>query len=368
MAEANTVDRSALWPASCFSLLALVLLGTRFVQGFIFWGGASRRLFYNFHELNGVDIPVKLDFESAKFVANKLTHALPGTLWIQSPLEWTLQYPDLIIASVWIWTIAELAVGLCLIFGLATRLAAFVSIGLNISLMLIFGWMGSTCLDEWTMAVSGVAMSSAVFLAGGGTWALDSLIGRTAWADRNGWANWVFSGPLPAATVRVAALFLAACAVVFTVGSYHILFRAVVSPQHARVSFHSHDIALSDVTVAADGAVTFDAYVDAGPDTGAAYVIAARLVDDSGATVAEWNGKTLAALPASAIRNVYSYAWASHFKTEKIGFSGQTGARATITLPPPDETHAGVPHAFVLDAINGATWQAKVGAKAPQGP
>ena len=127
--------------------------------------------------------PAKLDFELASFVANKLTHALPGTVWIQSPLEWTLQYPDLIIASVWIWTLAELAVGLGLIFGLGTRLFALISIGLNISLMLIFGWMGSTCLDEWTMAVSGLAMSSAVFLAGGGTWSLDSLIGRTGWAE-----------------------------------------------------------------------------------------------------------------------------------------------------------------------------------------
>lgn len=363
MAEAHTVDRSALWPDSCFSLLALVLLGTRFVQGFIFWGGASRRLLYNFHEVNGADVAVKLDFDSAGFVANKLVHALPGTLWIQGLLERSLQYPDLIIASVWIWTLAELAVGLCLIFGFATRLFALISIGLNVSLMLIFGWMGSTCLDEWTMAVSGVAMSSAVFLAGGGAWSLDSLIGRSAWADRNGWAPWVFSGPLPQATVKTLALLLAAIAVVFTVGSYHILFRAVVSPQHARVSYHSHNVALSDVSVAADGAVTFDAYVDAGPDTGAAYVIAARLIDGSGATVAAWNGETLASLPASAIHNVYPYVWASHFKTEKIGFSGVTGAKATISLPPPDETHGGTPQALVLEAINGATWQDKVAAK-----
>ena len=179
MAEAHPIERTALSPASCFSLLALVLLGTRFVQGFIFWGGASRRLFYDFHEIAGVDFAVKLDFAAPGFVANKLTHALPGSLWIQGPLEWTLQHPDLIIASVWAWTMAELAVGLGLIFGLATRLAALVSIGLNIALMLIFGWMGSTCLDEWTMAVSGVAMSSAVFLAGGGTWSLDNLIGRS---------------------------------------------------------------------------------------------------------------------------------------------------------------------------------------------
>jgi uncharacterized membrane protein YphA (DoxX/SURF4 family) len=363
MAEAQTIERSPAWPASCFSLLALVLLGTRFVQGFIFWGGASRRLFYNFHDVNGVTVPVKLDFDSAGFVANKLIHALPGTLWIQGPLEWSLQYPHLIIASVWIWTLAELAVGLGLIFGVATRMFALISIGLNIALMLIFGWMGSTCLDEWTMAVSGVAMSSAVFLAGGGAWSLDSLIERTAWANRSRWTAWIFSGPLPPATAKWLSLLLAAVAVVFTVGSYHILFRAVISTQHARVSFHSHDIALSKAVVAADGSVTFDAYVDAGPDTGAAYVIAARLVDESGTTVAAWDGATLAALPASAILNSYPYVWASHFKTETIGFSGQTGARATITLPPPDERHGGTPHALVLEAINGATWQVPLGAK-----
>ena len=74
MAEAHTIDRTELSPASWFSRLALVVLGTRFVQGFIFWGGASRRLFYDFHEVAGNDFAVKLDFESAHFVAAKLTH------------------------------------------------------------------------------------------------------------------------------------------------------------------------------------------------------------------------------------------------------------------------------------------------------
>jgi len=93
------------------------------VQGFIFWGGASRRLFYDFEEITGVDLKrvpkstsaatgrrpatappalptkpaaVKLDFESAGFVAAKLVHALPGALFVQAPIEWTLAHPDLI--------------------------------------------------------------------------------------------------------------------------------------------------------------------------------------------------------------------------------------------------------------------------------
>jgi hypothetical protein len=80
--------------------------------------------------------------------------------------------------------------------------------GLNFALMLIFGWMGSTCLDEWTMAVSGVAMSSGVFLAGGGAWSLDSLIERSGWGERHRWIAWVFSGPLPPERVKAAALAL----------------------------------------------------------------------------------------------------------------------------------------------------------------
>jgi hypothetical protein len=195
MAEAHTVEQKAFSPATCFSLLALVLLGTRFVQGFIFWGGASRRLFYNFAEVNGVEVAAKLGFESTRFMANKLTHALPGTLWIQSPLEMDS-------------AISRLAhcLGLDLDAG---RARGGPMLDLNIALMLIFGWMGSTCLDKWTMAVSGVAMRSAVFLAGGGAWSLDSLIGRSGWVKRSGWAVWVFSGPLPSSTTRTLALLLA---------------------------------------------------------------------------------------------------------------------------------------------------------------
>ena len=194
MPQASTIERSG--TAAGLSLAALILLGTRFTQGFIFWGGATRRLIYDFHSVDGVDKALKLDFDAPGFVAAKLTHALPGALWVQGPIEWTLRHPDLIVASVWLWTIAELAVGLGLMLGLATRAAAVASFGLNVTLMLIFGWMGSTCLDEWTMAVSGVAMSSAVFLAGGGAWSLDErYVAPTAWAQRAPWLNWISQRP-----------------------------------------------------------------------------------------------------------------------------------------------------------------------------
>ncbi|KAB2941258.1 MAG: hypothetical protein K8F92_05795 [Hyphomicrobium sp.] len=363
MAHADQIEPRA--SAGALSLAALILLGTRFVQGFIFWGGATRRLVYDFHDVAGVEHAVKLDFDIPGFVAAKLTHALPGALWVQGPIEWTLRHPDLIVASVWMWTFAELAVGLGLMLGLATRLSALVSIWLNVVLMVIFGWMGSTCLDEWTMAVSGVAMSSAVFLAGGGAWSLDErYLASTSVAQRYAWIPWLLSGPLPAEMLRRLALWLGVACALFTVLTYQILFGAVVSPLHSRVNFHRHHIALSAPSVAGDGSVTFDAYVDAGPDTGAAYIIAARLLDGSGQTIAHWDGQALAALADTAIRNGYPYVWASRFKTERVGFSGQTGARATITLPATTIQPAeGAARILVLEAIDGTVWKAVAGAK-----
>jgi len=363
MSTYNDDDRVKLAWAEVFPLIALTLLGMRFVQGFIFWGGASRRLIYDFHEVAGVDLAVKLDFDAAGFVAAKLVHALPGALWVQGPIEWTLAHPALVDASVWAWTFAELAVGLGLIFGLFTRLLALASVGLNIALMMIFGWMGSTCLDEWTMAVSGLAMSAAVVIAGGGGLSLDRLLmGRATQMGRRSWLTWLTSGTLHPVAMRRLAMAFAAIAAIFTVGTYDILFGAVVSPLHSRVDFHRHAIALSDVTLSNDGAVVFEAYVDAGPDTGAAYVIAASLEDASGNVIERWDGESLAGLAQSAIVNAWPYAWASKFKTEVIGFSAQTGARATITLAPPRDglALASGGYKLTLEAIDGTAWSATV--------
>ncbi len=239
-----------------------------------------------------------------------------------------LQFPDLIVASVWFWTFAELAVGLALIFGLLTRFAALRQHrpqrladadlrldGLDLPRRMDDGGLGRRHEQRgvprrWRRLVArpplrrhglGVAPS------------LDRLAVQRPVADGG--------------HARVRPL-LAVAAIVFTVGSYNMLFGAVVSPLHARVTFHHHHIALSNVTLAADGAVTFRAYVDAGPDTGAAYVIAARLVDATGAVAAQWDGTALAALPEAAFDNAYPYAWAARFKAATLGFSAVTGARA----------------------------------------
>jgi len=203
-------------------------------------------------------------------------------------------------------------------------------------------------------------MSAAVFLAGGGAWSLDHrYVERTRFAKANAWTSWIFSGPLPTETVRKLALWMGVAGALFTVLTYHILFGAVLSPLQSRTNFHHHNIAMSAPSVAADGSVTFEAYVDAGPDTGAAYVIAATLLDGSGQKLARWDGAALATLTPDAFRNAYPHTWASRFKPESIGYSGQTGARATITLPPAaTQVAEGEARILVLEAIDGSVWRA----------
>src|SRR5699024_4582436 len=87
-------------------------------------------------------------------------------------------YPDLLHVLVWVWTLAELFIGIGLILGLFTRLFGLGSLLINIPLMVIFGWMGSTCVDEWTMAAAGFAMGATLMIGGGGPWSLDHFFER----------------------------------------------------------------------------------------------------------------------------------------------------------------------------------------------
>src|SRR5258705_7061958 len=52
-------------------IAALALLSIRFIQGFIHWGGGSRRFIY---------APAKLDANASSWMANKFQSAMPGAL------------------------------------------------------------------------------------------------------------------------------------------------------------------------------------------------------------------------------------------------------------------------------------------------
>src|SRR3979411_1234465 len=116
-------------------IAALALLSIRFIQGFIYWGGGSRRFIY---------APTKLDPHAATWMANKFQSAMPGALFGTGHImAFLLHHFYLLYASLILFSAAELISGLFLMTGFLTRAAALVSIGLSVVLMLMFGWQGA---------------------------------------------------------------------------------------------------------------------------------------------------------------------------------------------------------------------------------
>jgi thiosulfate dehydrogenase (quinone) len=100
-------------------MTALALLSVRVVQGFIYWGGGSRRFIY---------APSKLDFHRASWMANKFQTAMPGALLgTDHVIAFLLHHFYLLYTALIVFSAGELFAGLFLMAGLVTRAAAAAS-------------------------------------------------------------------------------------------------------------------------------------------------------------------------------------------------------------------------------------------------
>jgi thiosulfate dehydrogenase [quinone] large subunit len=321
-------DRATALGDSHWRTAAIALLSVRITQGFIYWGGGSRRFLYD---------PQKLDPDAHSWMANKFQSAMPGALLGTDQLiAFLLQHFWLLYAGLILFSAAELVAGLALVAGLMTRLAAVATMGFAVFLMLMFGWQGGTCIDEWTMAACNLAMGATLLLAGSGAYSLDNALlkRRTHLGDR-AWFRW-FAGSLPLplsdAAFRTFGLVMLAAVVSFNVAIYSYLRGSVVTPYHSgRVSPTSHHFTLSDGRVLADGGVRFRIYLDGGTGDIAAHIMKAEVTGTNGQVLETWNTETLSRLPANAIHNEFAY---NKFGVGPYGIVAGMGAKAIITLPP----------------------------------
>src|ERR1700681_2621568 len=242
-------------------IAAIALLSIRVIQGFIYWGGGSRRFIY---------APSKLDPSAPSWMANKFQTAMPGALLGTDHLiSFLLTHFYLLYAGVILFSAAELFVGAMLMAGLLTRLAALFSMGLSILLMLMFGWQGATCIDEWTMAACNLAIGATLMLGGSGAFSLDdALLARKPTLARREWFRWM-SGALPlpmrSGAFQKLALAVFAATVVFNVSTYNYYCGSVFTPFHGGpVSPSKHHLDLANAVLLPDGAVRFHAYLDGG--------------------------------------------------------------------------------------------------------
>ena len=254
----------------------LALLSVRFIQGFIYWGGGSRRFIYG---------PSKLDaWGGHNWMANKFQTAMPGALFgTDHIISYMLTHFWLLYAGVILFSAAELIVGLMLMTGFLTRFAALASMGFSVMLMAMFGWQGATCIDEWTMAAANLAMGATLLLAGGGAYSIDNVLLRRipALADRS-WFRWAGGSlPLPQGdrNFRNLAFALFAFVVLFDVGTYNYYRGSVFTPFHGGpVSPTKHHFTINSLSITPDGAVRFHIYLDGGTPEAPAHIMKAVLL------------------------------------------------------------------------------------------
>src|ERR1700674_5462772 len=336
-------------------IAAIALLSIRVIQGFIYWGGGSRRFIY---------APSKLDPSAHSWMANKFQTAMPGALLGTDHLiSFLLTHFYLLHAGVILFSAAELIVGAMLMPGLLTRLAALFSMGFSVLLMLMFGWQGATCIDEWTMAGCNLAMGASLLLAGSGAYSLDNVLLRRnpALAERQ-WFRWT-SGSLPLPQTdggfRNLAFAVLAFVVIFDVGTYSYYRGSVVTPFHGGpVSPTKHHLTLSQAELLPDGEVRFHVYLDAGTPEAPAHVVAADLLNGEKQPVADWNAAQLSKLPTTDFANDYAY---NKFEPGPFGIRAKMGAVATVTLPAPASgTIAGAKYIQLTD-VDGRIFSAALG-------
>ncbi len=333
--------------------LGFALLAVRFVQGWIYWGGGSRRFIY---------APAKLDPHAHSWMANKFQSAMPGALLgMDHVVSYMLHHFTLLYAGIIVFSAVELVFGLFLIFGFMTRLSALVTIGISVVLMLLFGWQGATCIDEWTMAASNFAMGVTLFVAGSAAWSIDSwMLRRNPALAGRGWFQWFGSGSWSSTRVNRLGLTGAIVTVLFVVLTYNDFRGSVITPFHGGpVSPSKHHVSLSAGKLGADGAVRFTAYLDAGTPAEPANIIRAELIGAQGRVIEAWDGAVLAALPKTAFANDYAY---NKFGPGYAGITARMGARATISLPPahPGLSLADGTYAVVLHSVNGHSYTLQV--------
>jgi len=357
MATTFSRTNTAELPDHTWRIAAIALLAVRFVQGWIYWGGGTRRFIYG---------PQKLDVHG-HWMAYKFQTAMPGALLGTGHLvAFLLHHFTLLYIGVIVFSAVEMIAGFMLIAGLFTRLAAVATIGLSFVLMLLFGWQGATCIDEWTMASSNFAMGVALVLAGSGAYSIDNwLLARKPELEHSMAFRWLSGAlPLPLSdnAFKKLALTLFWVAVVFIVATYSYYRGSVVTPFHGGpVSPAKHHWKLSNVSVSKDGKVVFHAYVDAGVAAEPSNVLEAALIDsNSGSVVERWSSSDLASLPKKDFVNEFAY---QQIHVGKFGIVGPVGAEATIYLPATVASSTDLPsgsYVLELKSVNGHIWKAPV--------
>ncbi|QSO51801.1 hypothetical protein JZ785_23975 [Alicyclobacillus curvatus] len=163
-------ERNAVHSRSLEFIPVNYLVALRFILGFQFLSAFARRY---------INAPVKMDPSSSAFLGHKFSEFAPHAIWPVKPILLAIiQHTGVTFGFLTFFSFVELLVGIFLITGTLTRLAAFGAAILSLMILFGSGWMGTSCVDEWQIGtVEGIAAMVFMF-TGSGRWGVDHLLRR----------------------------------------------------------------------------------------------------------------------------------------------------------------------------------------------
>lgn len=308
---------------------ARLVLPLRLVLGWIFVGAAWRRL---------VLAPQKHDMGHEAWLGHKINTFQPHASWpVHDLLGWLVTEPGWLDAFTWVFTGAELLVGLLLFAGLFTRLAGLGVIGLGAGLMHTSGWLGPTCLSEWHTASLLVLGGILLAMVGRDDLSLDARIERrwprvTASAAWRGCVGASGADAFTANRRRMVAISLAA--LVYVMGTNQAFHGGVWGPLHNHATRPGFEVGAPSLSQGEE--LRFRLYRDRGPETWGAHVVEIRLVDTDGSTLHVWQREDLVTLDPAQIHNRH----VNEVRPGPHALEAPLGSLADITLPLPRDLDA----------------------------
>lgn len=344
MKEERSHD-SALQPEA-YRWAAVIALPLRLVAGWTYFSAFWRRLV----------LENKLLPDDPGYIGVKFNHFLPNALGIKPVIEYLVTHP----AELWwfmaAFTIIEFLVGLMLMLGLLTRLAAAGVFFLALGILLGSGWLGTTCLDEWQIGILGMCAGLLLFLTGGGSCSLDRKLALLpCCARRASLFAWMASGPLPLGYGKLAkvSIWSAVFMMFVTLGTNQFFHGGVWGPLHNKSVKPLLEV--GGASLSADG-LRFNVFRTEGVDTYGSFLVRIRLTDGQGNTLWKMEADELSALSPSAIENRYI----APVKPGAFGLVIPLGAKAGVTLPAVLPMLPEGPVSVVLTDVSGKEWSAPV--------
>jgi len=331
---------------SAWDMAALCATPLRWVTGWLFFSAFWRRVILE---------PGKLNPNATAYVGHEFVKFLPHAIGIKPLLALVLAHSGTLQAFMICFTVIEGLVGLALMLGLGTRLAAVGAALLSMGILLGSGWLGSTCLDEWQIGVLGISAGTLLAMTGSGTWSLDRfwqkrihsgtpkawLIGLSSGSPKGGEPRWF----------RPAVLVLALGILILTLATNQVFYGGVWG--HLHNDSKVPHFALTEGRVTTTGSARLTLYRDGGPDTYGAFITTIRVRNAASEIVEQFDQAALKGLPPSSVKNSY----ALKIGPGPNGLIAPLGSKATLDLLPGRATNlpAG-PYTLEVEDVSGLKW------------